>query len=72
MLTVADFGESGAGESPCGGGDVTEIVGWLEEGFALVADAVHGLQQRGEAREDLQIDTTDVLFASEVRQILIG
>lgn len=39
MLTVVYFGESGAGETTRGGGDITEVVGWLEQGFALVADA---------------------------------
>lgn len=41
VLAVSNFGDSGAGEAACGSGDVAEVVGRLEEGFALVADAAH-------------------------------
>lgn len=39
VLTVADLRESGAGEPLGGGGDIAKVVGRLEEGLALVADA---------------------------------
>lgn len=42
MLTVANFREGRAGESACDSRHVSKVVGGLEEGFALMADAANG------------------------------
>lgn len=41
MLTFPYFGDGGACKPSGRGGNVAEVVCWLEEGFALVADAAH-------------------------------